>query len=485
MTQVRPELVASLSPMEPELAEFKRRYGNVVHETFGRNITEKWFKWLQGENNQVKQVLFDEYRITWLLAESRMDAARRYVLKSLHKRIAVPDWQKMAIAVYDNNLDAVNKLLKDSEQLSPENQVVGLRTIGREQDALIAAREYLDSSQNENELLTFRRQTADLGVRNPNGFAVSGKAYNISELDIWGINPEVALTNGADTLWLNYQYLDFSSSSSNLIVQPGQKLENTLTAKWQHMGLRNDIWVQGHAAVREDKDLYSVQAGLRYKIVEGWSANIEAAYNEISEESAAYRLMGARDRVTIGLNGGLSKRDYFAFNLHGRNYKTRYGAHLGTGFGADFSAGYRVKFAQPAIDVSVHGILSESDLVSQLPTEIQAVVDSNSRIENVLADSYKEIGMNLKIHDGEFRPFGFVEKSFHYYLNTGVFFTEPWAGTGILVEAGIGTRLFAHDDLSLMGRYVDSQGGVNTSATQSIELRYSFRFDEVFPKLLF
>ncbi|MCK5889087.1 MAG: hypothetical protein KAG19_04015, partial [Methylococcales bacterium] len=66
-----------------------------------------------------------------------------------------------------------------------------------------------------------------------------------------------------------------------------------------------------------------------------------------------------------------------------------------------------------------------------------------------------------------------------------VFFSEPWAGTGILVEAGIGTRLFSHDDLSLIGRYVDSQGGVNTAATQSIELRYSLILDEVFQKLLF
>ena len=47
MTSVRPELVANLSNMKPELAEFKRRYGNAIHDAFGANITEKWFKKVQ------------------------------------------------------------------------------------------------------------------------------------------------------------------------------------------------------------------------------------------------------------------------------------------------------------------------------------------------------------------------------------------------------------------------------------------------------
>ncbi len=481
ITQVRPELVANLSPMKPQLAEFKRRYGNVVHQTFGRNITEKWFKWVQLENKKVKQVLFDEYRITWLIAENRMESARRYLLKSLHKRITVPTWQYMALAIYDNNINAINQLLKNPDKLSPTNQVVGLRTVGREQEALKVARGYLNESQKEEELITLRRQTSDLGVRNPTGIALTGKTYNISNLDIWSFNPEFALTHGVNSYFLNYKYLDFSSNSSNLIIQPNLSYENNLALKWGYKGIRHNVWLQGDAGLREDRDLYSIKTGLSYKLVEGWSANIEAAYNELSEESAAFRLMGARDRITLGLNGGLTKRDFFSLRLHGRNYKTRYGSYLGAGFGADFSAGYRVKFANPAININIHGILSQSDLISRLPTEMQTVLGTNGTIQNVLSDNYKEIGMNFSVYDGEFRPFGFVEKRFHYYLNTGVFFTEPWAGTGVLVEAGIGTRLFLNDDLSLMGRYVDSQGGVNTEATQAIELRYSLRFDAIVP----
>ncbi|MCK5831713.1 MAG: tetratricopeptide repeat protein [Methylococcales bacterium] len=485
VNHVRPNLIANLSYMKPELDEFKRRYSRVVHENFGQHITEKWFEWVQHENNQVKQVVFDEYRITWLLAENRMNAARRYVLKLLHKRIAIPTWQNMAMAVYDNDIDAVDKLLKGPDKLSPTNQVVALRTVGREQEALISARGYMDGSRKENEMQTLRRQAAGLGIRNPNGIVVTGKNNNIGDLDIRKFNSDIAFTHGVNSYWLNYNYNDYFSNNSNLIIQANQKYENHLSVKWRHTGLRNELWLQGNAGLRDDQDLFGIKAGVRYKIMDGWSANIVAAYNELSEESAAFRLMGARDSISLGFKGQLTKRDYFSFTVHSRNYKTRFGEQLGTGFGADISAGYRIKFAQPEIEINIHGTISESDLEMKLPKEMQAVIGSEGSINDVLSDSYKELGLNLKISDGDFRPLGYVEKSFHYYLNTGVFFTAPWMGTGILVEAGVGTRLFGHDDLTLIGRYVDSQGGVNTTATESIELRYSFRFDEIFPKLLF
>ena len=66
---------------------------------------------LKKYNKQVKQVLFDEYRITWLLAENRIESARKYLLKSLYKRIAMPIWQNIAIAIYDIVVQLTLRLL--------------------------------------------------------------------------------------------------------------------------------------------------------------------------------------------------------------------------------------------------------------------------------------------------------------------------------------------------------------------------------------
>ncbi len=477
VTKIRPELVANLAETKTEIAEFKRRYGVVLQDEFGIDISEKWFSYAQTKNNHLKQAIFDEYRITWLLAKGRMIPARRYVLKELQQRVDLAAWQQMAIAVYDNDLEAIESTLKSPAKLLPTDRVVGLRAIGKEQSALISARNYLESSQWENERLILRRQAADLGVRKPNGFAISTNSKNISELDQWAIKSTAAFTRGIDSFWLEYQHIDLSSSLADLLVQPNQQQENNMRLKWRHRGIRNESWIQGHVDLRDDQNLFGISAGNIHQLWDGWSVDIEGAYNEKSDESAAFRLMGARDRISLGLNGQITKRDYFGINLHGRHFKTRTGDALGVGYGIEFNTGYRVKYAQPEITINLHGNLSKANLKTSLPKQLQKIIGANRGIESVLAKSYQETGINFRIQDGDFRPFGFVERNLHYYLDTGVFISDSSSGIGSSVEGGMGMRLFAHDDLSLNGRYSSVQGGVNSIATKSIELRYSVRFD--------
>lgn len=135
--------------------------------------------------------MFDEYRITWMLAKGRMQQARHHVLKKMHERIDLAAWQQMAIAIYDNDIDAIEAILKTPRELLPTDYVVGLRAVGRDLNALTATKNYLTDSQRENELLILRRQAATLGVRNPNGLAVTGKVGNISELDMWGVQQQL------------------------------------------------------------------------------------------------------------------------------------------------------------------------------------------------------------------------------------------------------------------------------------------------------
>jgi len=482
VTQVRPQLVAKLAQNKTDIAEFKRSYATVILEQFGIDISDRWFKYAEQQNQHpsvLEQAIFDEYRITWMLAKGRMQPARYYVLKALHQRVNLAAWQQMAVAIYDNDLVAVEKILKHPSQLLPTDRVVGLRTIGKEQMALVKARRYLNEVQREDELRILRRQAADLGVRNPNGFAMTWQSRNISELDLWGIKSTAAITRTNNSFWISHKYTGLASSTRNLLVQANQTTENQLTFKWQHRTLRDESWIQGYANLRADQDLYGITIGNIHSLWQGWSITTEWAYNELAEDSAAFRLVGARDRISLGLNGEISKREYFAINLHGRHYKSRSDSHLGLGYGVGFLVGHWIKYAQPAININLYGNFSASDLVSMLPTEVQAVIGTSRDISSVLTKDYKEIGLNLRIQEGEFRPFGFIERYFHYYIDTGLFFNSSPALSGIggTITAGMGGRLFTNDDLSINVRYSSVQGGINTLPTKAVELRYSFRFD--------
>ncbi len=482
MTQIRPKLVAQLAQNQVDMSEFKRRYGMVILEQFGVDVSERWLHYIEQQNqhNSVSErTIFDEYRITWMLAKGRMPQARYHILKSLHQRVNVAAWQQMAVAVDDNDLVAVERILKNPSQLLATDRVTGLRTIGKEQMALIKARNHLNDAQEEDELRIYRQQAADLGVRNPNGFAMAWQSRNISELDLWGVKSTAAITRAHNSFWIGHEYIRLSSNTHNLLVQANSATENQLTFKWQHRTLRDESWIQGRAHLRADQDLYGITIGNIHQLWRGWSINFEGAYNELAEDSAAFRVIGARDRVSLGLNGEISKREYFAINLHGRHYKSRSGHHLGLGYGVGFLVGHWLKYAQPAININLYGNLSASDLVSKLPTNVQAVVGPGRDMGSLLTKDYKEVGINLRIQDGEFRPFGFIEHRLHYYLDTGVFFNSSpsISGIGGMIAAGIGGRLFINDDLSLNIRYSSVQGGINTLPTKAFDLRYSVRFD--------
>ncbi|MCK5897725.1 MAG: tetratricopeptide repeat protein [Methylococcales bacterium] len=478
LTKLRPTMVDALPKTDSRAhEELKRRYAEALREEMGIDVSEKWFKFEQKQDKTLKRALFDEYRITWLLAQSRLRSARHYLYKEVSKRVQLAAWQKMAIAVYDNDINKIEQILKSPKKLLKTDVVVGLQKVGREQESLIMARDYLNADQQVNERDVLRRQAASLGIRNPNGFATRLKTENLSGLDLISFKSTAAVTRVQNTFWADYEYLDLSSSSPSLIVHSDQSQEQNLSLKWQHRELHNEYWLKTRASLREDQDLLSVEAGARRYIWEGWSVTLEGSYNKTSDESDAFRLLGAKDNITLSLEGEIDKRNYFSANIQGNHYKTRSGDTLGTGFIAGMQFGHRIHFEHPSINVNLHGTISQASLVDKLPFEIQRSLGTDAGIGRILSDSYKELGLNLTIYDGELRPFGFVEQNLHYYLDLGLFVSDPFSGLGMSAEAGVGVRVFEEDDLSLIGRYVDSQGGVNSIATKAVELRYSIRFD--------
>ena len=475
---VRPEIVVQ---MEKEgvinAQEFQHRYAHFVTRYIGIDAGEKWLAWLQQQTDEKRNAAFEEYRIAWYLSQGRTEQARWWLLRQQYNRLKNPAWQQLAIALADNNIAEIDKILNGSSELYTLDRIVGLQSVGREFEALVLARENLNTRNDEAQLLAFRKAASGLGLNNPDGFALAGKFDNVSELEILGFFAEAARTVNNDTFWLKFNHNNLTTKGNIVNLRSDQDNENNIRIKWQHRNPRHQYWLEGLASLRDDQNLFGFKASYQYQLWNGWSTAINLQFNQLSNESAAFRIGGARDQLSFSLNGELSKREYFSLNLHGRHYKTREGSSLGSGIAVGLQAGYKIRFANPAISVVLHGNLSQSSLNKTLPQELVSIVGPDATIESVLSKQYKEIGLDLRVAEGEISPFGFVDRSIRYYLDTGVFFSDPSDGPGVKVEAGIGSRLFGNDELSLTGRYVDVQGGVNTVPTKALQLRYSRRFN--------
>ncbi len=475
---VRPEIVTQMEKTAVfRVQEFQFRYAQLVMRHIGIDAGEKWLVWLQNQSDERRNAVLEEYRIAWYLAQGRIEQARWWLLKQQYTRLKTPVWQQLAIALADNNTAKIDKILNGDSKLYTLDRIAGLQSIGRQFEALALARKNLNTANNEDQLLVYRKAVSGLGLNNPDGFALAGKFDNVSELEILGVFAEAAKTLNSDSFWLKYNHNHLTTKKNTITLQSEQKNENNIRIKWQHRNPRHQYWLEGGASLRNDQNLYGFKAGYQYQLWNGWSTAINLQFNELSNESAAFRVGGARDQLTLSLHGEISKREYFGLSLHGRHYKTREGSSMGSGITTEFQAGYKIRFENPAISVVLHGMMNQSNLNKTLPNELASIVESDATIENVLSKEYKEIGLDLRIAEGEFDPFGFVDRSLRYYLDTGVFFSDPSDGPGVKVEAGIGCRLFDSDELSLTGRYVDVQGGINTIPTMALQLRYSRRFN--------
>ena len=191
-----------------------------------------------------------------------------------------------------------------------------------------------------------------------------------------------------------------------------------------------------------------------------------------------FRVAGLLDKVTARVAGEFSKREYFSVNLLGQHYKTRSAESLGYGYGAGFELGYRVFFEHPQTTLAIHGNWKHADFNSQqLPSTWQNIIDPSIRLSNIINSSYQEIGLDLRLSEGEARPFGYVDRSIRYYFEAGPFYSDPTGNLGAKLQASIGTRLFSDDELSLYGYYASVQGNTQSTPSTALELRYSKRFD--------
>ncbi|MCX7086991.1 MAG: tetratricopeptide repeat protein [Methylococcales bacterium] len=460
-----------------DASAFERRYAELVRLYLGTNAAEKWRQWLaqhQGSHNTD----FSEFRIAWFLAQQRPEQAKALLVNAEHDGVALPPWQRLAVAMTDNDTVTTNDILQaKGSKLSKLDEISALRALGSDEEALKKTTALLNTQQSESELEALRKQAAELATQRQNGWAVGVKTHNVSQLDIVNDTAEMAWSRGKNRFLMNYQDRFYSTSDKKLTIADTMRHEKLLGIEWHSLNNRYQTGLKVGANLRDDKNYVSVESNFSYLLQKGWNARVEAGYNVLSTEGAVFRLAGLADKLEARLSGEFSKREYFSVNAHGQRYKTRAGQGIGYGYGAGFEAGYRVFFEKPEVVVALHGSWKKSVLDDQLPNDWQGIVEPNTRMSSIINTSYNDVGIDVRLKEGEFRPFGYTDRSFRYFADAGVFYNGSSGNFGTKVQGGVGTRLFKDDEIGLSGYYSSVQGSVQSQPSTALELRYSKRFD--------
>lgn len=471
------DVVAARPNASADALAFERRYAELVRLYLGANAGEQWLKWLQQHQDQ-RTADFSEFRISWFLAQQRLAQAQALAQQVEREGKELPVWQRLALAINTHDVGTIKQILATaSDKLTKLDQISALRAIGANSEALRKVTGLLAPEQTEAELAALRQQAVSLNQQQPHGWAIGGKYNNISQLDIFNDSAEIAWNHDKHNVYANYQDFFYSRGDNTILVPDNMQHEQTVDFEWRYLDPNYSSRLRLGGSFRDDYDYFKAESSFNYLFQNGWNAQIEAGYNMPSSESAIFRLAGLTDQLNLRLGGEFSRREYFALNFQGRNYKTRSGQSVGLGYGGGFELGYRVLFDKPETVIALYGNWKEAGLDRELPTEWQSLVDANLKMDSILNRSYKEIGLDLRLKEGELRPFGFTDRSFRYFAEVGGFYTDPTGNFGAKVRAGIGTRLFKNDELSLSGFYSSVQGGAQSIPSTALELRYSRRFD--------
>ena len=304
------------------------------------------------ESAQKQQV--QELVGAWLLSEGRFDAAQRWLWQLHAARLAIPAYQELALALGQNDKEALARLLDkaDSQQassISPQDRLNALRELGLTDESASLGMEQgfkraegLDDEAQrdlQEDLLTTASRT---GVQSRTRQDPALMRQEIKTSAQLVLNPKLKLS------------FDLTSSSTRT------RDTNVIAATPAHdrearVGMDvNTPWgdLKAQAVIRDAlAQVNGVYLQLTTKLNSQASLRLEAARNERSEESSAMALAGVRDRVGATLNLRASDRFDGQVYLGSNRFRTQTGAPLGNSVDAFVTGNWYVRRDYPDIRV--------------------------------------------------------------------------------------------------------------------------------------
>ncbi len=228
---------------------------------------------------------------------------------------------------------------------------------------------------------------------------------------------------------------------------------------------------------RGDHDLPYATLTHSYTARNGLLAQASLAVNELSEESAALRAGGARDRLATTLFANLTQREYFSVTLSGQRYHERKGETLGNGYATNMELGTRLFLGTPEWRVRVQGSWIKNMLRADVPPAMAAILPPGTLMSAILPDHYATLGLGTSFQRNEPGLLPTTMMAPSYIADVWAGWLWPSQRFAYNLRLGVGTSLFGRDELSLNAFYANSQGGIPGQAWQGLALRYNRRFD--------
>ncbi len=450
-----------------------RSYGSVTENEVWTN------RLLQGieHSSEEESAWRRELAASWYLATQRNDYARLVMTKMHERRLKSPLWQRLAVALVDNNLPEVKEILASSKgQLSPGDEILALRKLGFERQAYVLAENTLENSAKENDRNMAREHMISMRSSRPGYYSGVLTQREMGRLNVTESGLSLRHTLSAADLGFEIDYrrnllrsgtLDIANNiEDNVAVSAhfgNSERGGRLTAGVQSNGTDELNYTSGAYYIRD-------RSGKR-------EISSEVSFNEVADTGAEFRIGAKQDKAEVAFQQTLGRREFVRLSGKVNELSTRDTAQrIARGVGASIELGTTGTIGSNSWTMGVVASGSKNDREAQLPISISSL-SPLSTFNNVLAEESQELAVSASLFRGGIRSDYPQAASPRYHVSARLGHSWPNEAMGLQLQAGAGFRVMGNDELSLQLEH-DRSGIVNTEgdSNSTIGIQYTNHF---------
>jgi Tetratricopeptide repeat len=407
--------------------------------------------------------------INWWLQRERWDAARFWLLQHHIRRMQLPGWQRLQLAMNEQDRPAVADLLAHGLLADTGDRMTADSFLDRDDLALAE----IDSSA----ALPSRQSSpaAAAAARLPQYGELSFDTLQNGGLAITDRRTRWWTSQGRQSWELEAGRSAFEAiGDSGLVTTPGS--ESTVNLGWRlrHKG----VW-DAQAGLRNGNGATKFPVELAYRSPDGprWQYGLRLRQNAATDAGVLMRMLGATDSLTAALDCRIDSRLSASLRGGWHRYQSLGGGGLARGQTAGGALTYRLVEGIHQLWLSAGGAWEHNTVAREMPADLQPMFAADTAPTALVPESYRDLGLTVHLGRGDLDVDFPQVASPRWFTELWFGNVEPGAGLSVAGRAGLGISLFGSDELGLKAEYdnrLDRTAGSDATLDAQLYYRYYF-----------
>ncbi len=417
-----------------------------------------------------------ELLVAAYLSQKNYSATRYWLLQEHIARQETPAWQRLTLALAENDLVAAEHILEnENDKLTDFNKMEVLKRLNKNKEALALTYDLLDPDKEQTPASqTYLFHTRDELAAKSSKQMIGGFDYkSLGDIDFIEGRTRFTAPYLRGVLGVELKYTHLNSSDPGIILPVDSEVD--IATDFTHPLREGMFQLNLGGNLRDDKSLVYGAAKISRDITDRVKTSLRLGVNEISQETGPLRAVGRKDIILLNVSTQLTRQTFMSLDIDAHRYLTRERSTLGKGYKLQGILANSLLTGIQDWQIRLQGTWESNDLAGALPSELTGLFTAPvADVETLITKSFGTVGAGTSFRYGA---------SDQGVLRRPFILADAWTGwvwpnnvLGYTGRIAVGISLLGPDILSAGAFYSNIQGGKTNQAFQGVGVQYAIRF---------